>query len=251
MMKRSFGPFVDTREKEVEFRGIHPRHQKAYRLFKTLGYSIGLAAALAVGLFSLTTVPLSPRLDAITSHPLYRKYLVGGSILIIPVLLITMVIIYLGWLKKPPFDDWVFELAQKHLSTTTLFYDRKYIYLNYTITGSERNKDDFIKEMRDKSEKYSYYLIKTYIDQQLIQVECVPKQPIPEVAYLDVEEVNKLPNLIPLGEAINEVTMKVSPIGWYLDDKPENEEFIKLPPSVSMLILGGTGSGKSVSEQGM
>ena len=41
---------------------------------------------------------------------------------------------------------------------------------------------------------------------------------------------------------------KISPIAWKLNDNIKDPELIETLPSVSLLITGGTGSGKSVAE---
>lgn len=57
-------------------------------------------------------------------------------------------------------------------------------------------------------------------------------------------------NFIPLGICLNEKGKK-QVIGWYLNDQNYVEDAYNSIPSTSILISGGTGSGKSVVEKGI
>lgn len=69
---------------------------------------------------------------------------------------------------------------------------------------------------------------------------------LPKQAILKTNK-DKLWNYIPLGYAQNKKG-KVDIIGWYLNDQ-NYSDFIETYPATSMLITGGTGSGKSVAER--
>ena len=70
---------------------------------------------------------------------------------------------------------------------------------------------------------------------------------LPKQAILKSRK-DKLWNYIPLGLAQNKKG-KVDIIGWYLNDQNYADDCIETYPTTSMLITGGTGSGKSVAER--
>ena len=236
---------ADERQDEQVLKGIQPKNQFAFRLFKLfriLGIFFIFFAALAYGLTFVSVV------DTITGSPLYTKV-----ILILAEIsagcFVLMLLLKLLFLRKAPFDDWVFEVAQRDLGTNVIFYTSKCLYINYDIASAkEVDKRDFVTKMSDLSVNYSYFYVKTFVDQQVIQVECTKRQPIPTRASFSPDD-DLFWNIIPLGLTINNITQQVSPIGWYLNDQNKNEQLVPTVPSTSILICGGTGSGKSVMEQ--
>lgn len=212
-------------------KGIQPKHQICYKVFK---FCRLMSILLLIGdgvFFAFTFVPT---MQFITKYKFYRMgilCLVGVSV----ALLLIAIIDKLLFLRKAPFDDWVYEIAEKRLGTSIIFYDSKYIYINYDRGGKEVDKKEFITEMSDKSIHYSYYYIKTFIDQGVIMVECKKRQPIPERASFSPND-DKFWNIVPMGLTINPNTQKVSPIGWYLNDQNKNDELYETVPSTSILI---------------
>lgn len=228
---------ADDRQDLVQFQGIQPKNQVAFRLFKTFRMLGIFFLALAGIAFGLTFVK---QFTQVTSLPIYRIAILGlGGAGV--VLIILMLLIKLLFLRKPPFDDWVFEVAQSRLGTKVIFYTSKCLYINYNIASAkEVDKSDFVKEMSDKSIHYSYFLVKTFVDQQVIQVECTKRQPIPDRASFSPED-DLFWNIIPVGLCINNVTQTISPVGWYINDQKINDNLVQTIPSTSMLIAGGTG----------
>lgn len=227
---------ADDKKDELVLTGIQPRHQIAYRFFKVCrAFAIGLAILTLIA-FILTFV------DAFkdwTVLPIYRRsilYILVGSLIFVILMVLTKMI----FLRKAPFDDWVYEISSKRLGTEVIFYDSKYIYIQYDRTAKEVDKKEFVTEMSDKSVHYSYFLTKTWIDRGVLQVECTRRQPIPELAEFSAED-DKYWNIIPLGLTVNNVTKKVAPIGWWLNDHNKNPDMVSTIISTSILLSGSTG----------
>lgn len=227
---------ADNKEDEQILKGIQPKHQLCFKFFKICRFLSIMAAVIAAILFGLTFVET---LSFITAHSWYRYGVLAIVCLAIFIALIA-VIDRMLFLRKAPFDDWVFEISEKRLGTSIIFYDSKYIYINYDRGGKEVDKRDFVTEMSDKSVHYSYFYLKTDIDEGYIVVECKKRQPIPSKASFTAED-DKFWNIVPLGKTINPKTQSIAPIGWYLNDQNKNEDMYETIPSTSILIAGGTG----------
>ena len=224
---------ANSHDQEQILKGVQPKHQLAYRIYKFCRMIFIMGMILSVALFSLTFVSA---LKTFTEH---RFYKIGIFIVIgLSGLLLLFGFLIKGlFLRKAPFDDWVYEIAEKRLGTSIIFYDSQYIYINYDRGGKEVDKREFVTEMSDKSIHYSYYYIKTFIDQGVIMVQCKKRQPIPDRASFS-EKDDKFWNIVPMGLTINPNTQKVSAIGWYLNDQNKNDELYETIPSTSILICG-------------
>lgn len=238
---------VDERQDEQVFKGIQPKNQFAFKIFKLLRIFGIFFLVFAVLAFGLTYVEM---FKIVTAYPIYNKIIMYLCI-IAAAMFVLMILVKLLFLRKASFDDWVFEVAQRDLGTQVIFYTSKCLYISYDIASAkEVDKRDFVTKMSDLSINYSYFYVKTFVDQQVIQVECTRRQPIPNRASFSPDD-DLFWNIIPLGLTINNITQQVSPIGWYLNDQNKNEQLVPTVPSTSILICGGTGSGKSVMEQAM
>lgn len=171
----------------------------------------------------------------------YYTYIVFSALLIISLF------IYLFKLKPPKFDYWVRDIAAARLNTKVIFFDRKKIYIEYNVSLKRKEIQDFITEISDKSNYYTYYIDKIDIDRYVVSVIINKKQEIPKLCVLDKSK-DDIWNIIPLGEARNNELKTISVIGWYLNDLNVKEDMVKTLPSTSFLVAGGTGSGKSVVE---
>lgn len=217
-------------------KGIQPRHQMCYTIFKFCRLTAILFGVIDIALFILTFVPT---FSIFTSFKLYR-YAIVFLLLVVLALIVVAILDKLLFLRKAPFDDWVFEIAEKRLGTSIIFYDSRYIYINYDRSGKEVDKREFVTEMSDKSVHFSYYYITTDIDQGYIKVECKKRQPIPDKATFSAKD-DKYWNIFPLGLTINPNSQCVSALGWYINDQNINDELYTTIPSTSILIAGGTG----------
>lgn len=227
---------ADDKDQEQVLKGIQPKHQICYKAFKSMRIIGILGLVLAALLFAATFVPA---MSMITSNKWYRKFVIYvalGSIGILGLAFVDRAL----FLRKAPFDDWVYEIAEKRLGTSVIFYDSKNIYIQYDRGGKEVDKREFVSEMSDKSIHFSYYLRRTFIDQGVIMVECKKRQPIPDKASFTPND-DKFWNIVPMGLTIHPARMTVAPIGWYLNDQNKNEELYETVPSTSILICGGTG----------
>lgn len=162
--------------------------------------------------------------------------------------LIATIFIKVKFINEPKLDDWVFEIASRRVSSRYALYDNRLHYLDYDISLKHKDINELILEINDKSEKYTYYMGKVDIDKGLFELRAVKRSPIPDKATLNIETDDKNWNNIPLGLAVNKKLQQVSPIAWKLNDTIKDKELIDTLPSVSLLITGGTGSGKSVFE---
>lgn len=227
---------ANSKDQVQVLKGIQPKHQNCYKFYKFCRIT---ALLLLFGdglLFALTFVPT---FDLFTRFKIYRLFILIVLLGCLCLLLLAIIDKIL-FLRKAPFDDWVFEIAEKRLGTSIIFYDSKYIYINYDRGGKEVDKREFITEMSDKSVHYSYYYIMTDIDSGYIKVECKKREPIPTKASFTPND-DKFWNIIPMGLTINQTTQKISAIGWYLNDQNKNDELYETVPSTSILICGGTG----------
>lgn len=225
-----------SHDREQVLKGIQPKHQVMYKTFKFCRLMAIMLVVVGGIFFGLTFVSI---FNFITRFKIYR-YANLGLFGIAILFALLAVAIRLVFLRKAPFDEWVYEIAEKRLGTSIIFYDSKYIYINYDRGGKEVDKKEFVTEMSDKSIHYSYYYIKTFIDQGVIMVECKRRQPIPDRASFTPND-DKFWNIVPMGLCINEETQKVSPVGWYINDNNKNKELRYTVPSTSILICGGTG----------
>ena len=227
---------ANDKEEEQVLKGIQPKHQRCFKFFKicrTLGIMFIVGAIL---FFIFTFIPM---LQMFTRFKIYRLSIF--ALLIATIVLFLLAIIDRSlFLRKAPFDDWVYEIAEKRLGTSIIFYDSKYIYINYDRGGKEVDKREFVTEMSDKSIRYSYFYVKTFIDDGVIMVQCKKRQPIPNTASFSYKD-DKFWNIFPMGLTINNVTQKISPIGWYINDQNINDELYSTIPSTSLLVAGGTG----------
>lgn len=227
------------REGEEKLRGVIPQHYLAYRIFKVFRIAAILFAILALILFILGFT--NNRALVLLTDSDYYGTLIFILLGITGVSCLFMLILYVLFLRKPPFDTWVYEVAQKRLGTEVIYYNSKCLYIGYDVAAAkEVDKRDFVTEMSDKSDHYSYFYVDTFVDQQIIQVECTKRQPIPERASFDKDD-DLFWNIIPIGLTINHVTQNVSPVGWWLNDNNKDERLVATVPSTSILIAGGTG----------
>ena len=143
------------------------------------------------------------------------------------------------------------EIANKHLGTQTIFYTHNRLFIEFDRNGREVDKRDFVTTMSDLSDHFSYFYVNTYIDLGYIEVVVTPKQPVPKVAPYKFNEERKDWNNIYLGLSVNNTTLKVAPLTWKLNDNIKDSNLLNTLPSTSLLICGGTGGGKSVTENGI
>ena len=230
---------ADDHQQEQILKGVQPRRQGCFKTFKCCRFLGIMGIVITALLYGFSYIEQFQR---VTSLAIY-KYGMAGLAIFSVVCFIVMFLDKVLFLRKAPFDDWVFEIAQKRLGTDVIFYDAKKIYIQYDRSGKEVDKKDFVSEMSDKSIHFSYYYIKTDIDQGYIIVECKRRAPIPDRASFTPND-DKFWNIIPMGLTINPTTQSISAIGWYLNDQNVNDELYKTIPSTSMLIAGGTGCHK-------
>lgn len=227
---------ADDKKQERVLYGIQPRRQKIYKFYKLLRLYFWFIIAFSIIMIGVTFIQDST-VQAITGNKYYR-YIAIGILGITLVILLVLLFIKHILLRKCPFDDWVYDIAQKRVGTDVIFYDNKYLWIQYDRGNKEVDKKDFVIEMSDKSDKYSYFYIKTWIDEGVLQVETKKKTVIPNKASKNMED-DKYPNIIPIGLARDDVHQKISPIGWWINDNEKNKEMIMTSPSVSILIVGG------------
>ena len=227
---------ANTHDAEQILRGVQPKHQVAYKIYRFCKI-FGITGIILAGMLFGTT--FIEAMSMISTKVWYR-YIILGLAAISIVLLLFGFLVKALFLRKAPFDDWVFEIAEKRIGTSIIFYDSHYIYLNYDRGGKEVDKRDFVSEMSDKSVLYSYYYIRTDINIGYIQVECKKRQPIPNKALFKQSD-DTLWNAMPLGLTINPNTQSISAIAWYLNDQNKEETHYNTVPSTSILICGGTG----------
>ena len=148
----------------------------------------------------------------------------------------------------PKYDPWISDIAYKRLSCGNIWFNRHKLFIEYDIGLKLKDGTDFVREISDKSVDYTYYFNSMDINQGIISITPTIKQALPTMASVD-KETDSVWNIIPLGEAVNHKLKTVSSIGWMLNDNNKRPEMVDTLPSTSILISGGTGSGKSVLQQ--
>lgn len=234
---------ADTHEYEQVLKGVQPRHQVAYKLFKG-GIIIGpLMAGFGIAVYYILANDVTFKF-LLSIINIVSFLCVGVGILIF----LLAIFIKLLFLRKCKFDNWVFDIAQKRLGTDVIYYDSHRLYIQYDRSIKNTDKKDFVQEMSDKSENYSYFYVDTDIDAGVVIVECTKRSPIPKSAMFKQED-DRVWSCVPMGLSINTDTQKISPLDWKINNAEKDEEAINAIDSVHILISGSTGSGKSVAEQ--
>lgn len=152
--------------------------------------------------------------------------------------------------RRCKFDHWMPTLAAHKVSCNRIFYDSKRLYLEYDISLTPKDLKEFATTLNDKSENFTYYYLGNDIDQAIFTLGISKKASIPKSAKMKHEQ-DKVWNFIPLGETVDNELQAVVPVGWYLNKENKAEGVMDFEASTSMLIAGGTGSGKSVQEVGI
>lgn len=170
-----------------------------------------------------------------------------GSIIFIAILCLLL---YEILLKPPKYDRWIIDIAKKRLSSEYILYDKNNLCINFDVSLKKKDLITFVQEISNKSNKYSYYLTNINIDERIIIINTSKKKNIPLKCSINKEK-DKCWNIIPLGECVNNELKNITPIGWCLNDTIKEENILPTLPSTSLVIAGGTGSGKSVVENGI
>ena len=114
---------------EQVLHGVQPRHQFMFKVFKYCRFLGIFAIVLAVITFGISFLKSPELLVKITSTSVYKQFIVRGLAVLGVFFLLMMLLILKTFLRKAPFDEWVFEIAEKTLGTSIIFYDSKYIYI--------------------------------------------------------------------------------------------------------------------------
>lgn len=157
------------------------------------------------------------------------------------------IFMHLTILRKSKFDRWVVDIASKNLSTEYIWYKKNVLFINFDRNLNRKNIMDFVKIISDKSTKYTYYCENIDINTALVTLKVVKKEQLPTKTSIDTK-TDTAWNIIPLGDVVNHKLQKISPIGWWLNDNNKRNDMLETLPSTSLLIAGGTGSGKSVTQ---
>ena len=234
--------YDNSKRTEDKLTGVIPQHYTAYQIFKSARFLAGLFLVILLIVIGIRFVD-NPLLNQFSGSQMYNIVVLGVAAVCL-LLGLFMLLIHIIFLRKPGFDFWVFEFAQKHLGTEVIYYNSKCLYIQYNRASTkEVNKEEFVQDMSAQSEHYSYYYNfkdDTYIDLGVIRVTPEKKSPIPDRASFNPAD-DEFFNFVPVGLTVNNATKSISPIGWYINDNNVSDIAIKTAPSVSFLIAGGTG----------
>lgn len=238
---------MDNSKEQQILTGILPKHLAMDRLRKVLLYGGIFFIVLSIMMF---IAHITGKLLVVTGLVIYQRAMIFLFLIGI-ISFVLMGIVYFLFLRKCKFDDWMLEIAHKYLGTQVIFYTNKRLLIQYDRNGREVDKREFVTRLSDLSEHYTYFFVKTYIDIGFIEVVVTEKQPVPEVAPFTYDDTRKDWNNIQLGLAVNTSTLKVAPLCWKLNDNIKDKKIINTIPSTSLMVCGGTGGGKSVTENGI
>lgn len=228
-----------SEEKEIK---IAPYNEWWLKVFDFVSYAVFISVSIFILLmFYSRILPKISILEGIKANNIFMSMLIAVMIVSIGGLIWMKCTV----LKMPKFDDWIFDIAKKHLSSEYLWYKKDKIYLDFDRNLTKKDALTFIRELSNRSEHYTYYYSETLIDGGVIEITPTKKKDIPTKATIDITKDN-IWNIVPLGEAVNHELRDISPIGWWVNDNNKNDQMIQTIPSNSMLVAGGTGSGKSV-----
>lgn len=223
-------------ETEQVLKGIQPKNQAAYRLFKKL-------RALTVGVLILGILLSASKFirsaDFITQNDLFSVLILFVLMVAVGCLLLSFVVKAI-FLRKVDFDYWAFEIFSKRLGSQVLYYTSSCIYVDYDISLKHKDILEAISECTDKSMYYTYFFVQTYIDSHVVCIEITKKKPLPESCEKTELETSTW-NIIPFGLAVDELTQTIAPVGWFVTNDEKNDRFIQTSESVVVMVIGGTG----------
>lgn len=153
------------------------------------------------------------------------------------------------FLKSCKCDIWVSHLCSSRIGSTYVKHGLNSLTINYDPVYSKKDIIKLVQELNDKSDDYNYYLHNISKTFMLITLKIGKKVKIPEKAIFEGEyEKNEIWSAIPLGICLTDKA-ELGTINWKLNKQEKiigsHKESI---PSVSFLVSGSTGCGKSVLE---
>lgn len=159
--------------------------------------------------------------------------------------LLIFIILKLTKARKVAFDPWIVDYAYKKLGSAVIYYTPKKILVEYDRTLKPKDLDNFVNEISNNSNNFTYYYHKFDIDQAILPITPTKKQPLPTFSSINTSTDTNW-NIVPIGEAENHSLKTITPIGWWLNNETKRSDMVITEPSPHLLISGGTGSGKSV-----
>ena len=237
-------PEIGTKIKAEHVSAVYEKLNDIGTIVCSTSLIIGIIICLIAGRQFQEPLSIFNFLTALIPFKLGITITVFGLIVLAIILIVSKV-----FFSGPDYDYWLPDVAQRRISTDKIFYDKKNLYCTYDIMLNIKELKDFVTEMSDRSTTFTYYFNWSDINQQLLCLTPVRKESIPERCTLDRDKDTAW-NVVPLGLTVNDKLKKVSEIGWWLndEDKSRMDEMYVTQVSNSILVAGGTGSGKSVTE---
>lgn len=237
---------VDDKTQEQKIKGLQPKNRISLYTYISLMWMFAVSLSTSILCFVfLNYFPISSTMITDILELGFTYLLVFSVLFIVLAILVKQLM-----LRKCGFDDWVYEIANATLGTNVIFYNSKSIYIQYNRNNKEVDKKEFVQKMTERSERFSYFYIKTWVDEGFIEVRCTPRQEIPKRVLWD-KDLSSVPNFVPIGVGLNTVTKELAPVGWYFNSNQIDEKSIVTEPAVSIAIVGTSGSGKSVALNGI
>lgn len=224
-------------------------------ILKILGsfFGVGALGTLFLWLLGTGTYRLLSKTNTIQIFESLKHMIspiVGFLFIIMIVCSVLFIIIWLFWLRPPRFDRWLKDIAKKRLSCEYIFFTRHYLFIQYDVSLDKKDIEEFVAEISNKSELFTYYLDNIDINSYTISINIAKRKVLPKRCNINIK-ADTVWNFVPMGMAVNHELKDVTPIGWYINDNNDAEKVVDTLPSTSILIAGGTGSGKSVVENGI
>ena len=164
----------------------------------------------------------------------------------VPVVIFVLMLIFY---RSAKCDTWIISMARSNLGSTFTKVTTRKIILNFDVRYTAKDINKFVQDLTDRSELYNYFLVKTDYTNSRIHIKTRKRVHIPEKTSFTKEyEQDEKWNYIPLGITLTKKS-ELGSVNWMLND----QEKVGVPtretiPSVSFLVAGTTGSGKSVVE---
>lgn len=158
-------------------------------------------------------------------------------------------ILSLIFLSNAKCDTWLPHLAENRIGSTFVKVYPRRLVLDFDITNKMNDIKAFVEECTNKSDDFNYFIVRRNNTTRRLIIRTKVRTKIPDKAPFTKDvDANENWNYIPLGLTITDDS-EIGTVNWMMNDSIDVQgPHKKSLASVSFLVTGGTGSGKSVLE---